>query len=83
LVKISEILEVSPLEILGREATIVNVASNQGTQGIGYIEHFHSFQREFVEKMVASKDEEIDKLHKIIDGLLKDKEQMMDFFKRQ
>lgn len=76
-------LGVTPVDILSHEPTIVNFASNQGTQGIGYIEHFYSFQKEFVEKVIASKDAEIEKLHKLIDGLLKDKEKLMELVNKK
>ena len=67
--KVAELLGVSPVDILNNQPAIVNLESNQGTQGIAHIEHYHSFQRELVEKMIASKDEEIKSLKEIIDQL--------------
>jgi transcriptional regulator with XRE-family HTH domain len=75
-------LGVSPVDILSHEPTVVNFAPNHGTQGIGHVENFYSFQKDFVEKMIASKDAEIDKLHKIIEGLLKDKERLLNIIER-
>ncbi|MCW3073498.1 MAG: helix-turn-helix domain protein [Flaviaesturariibacter sp.] len=79
--KVAEVLGVSPVDILSNQPTIVNFEPNQGTQGIAHIEHFYSYQREFVEKMVASKDSEIAHLKEIIDSLIKDKERLMDLLK--
>lgn len=78
--KIAKALGVSPMDIISSEPTVVNFASNQGTQGIGHVEHLYTFQREWVEKIMTSKDDEIASLKKIIEGLLKDKEQMQQLF---
>lgn len=67
--KVAEILGVSPVDILNNQPAIVNFEPNQGTQGIAHIEHYHSFQRELVEKMIASKDDEIKNLKEIIEQL--------------
>lgn len=80
--KISDLLGVSPVDILSNQPAIINFESNQGTQGIGHIEHFYTFQREFVEKMVASKDSEIQHLKEIINGLIKDKALMIEHLKK-
>jgi transcriptional regulator with XRE-family HTH domain len=80
--KVAEVLGVSPVDILSNQPTIVNFEPNQGTQGIAHIENFYSYQREFVEKMVASKDSEIAHLKEIIDSLIKDKERLMDLLKK-
>lgn len=80
--KIARELGVTPIDILSHQPTVVNLASNQGTQGIGHIEHFYSFQKELVEKMLASKDDEISNLKKIIDSLLSDKEKLMALLKK-
>ena len=63
-------LGVTPVDILSHEPTVVNFAPNQGTQGIGHIENFYSFQKDLVEKVIASKDEEIIRLNKIVEALL-------------
>ncbi len=68
------------MDILSNQPAIINFESNHGAQG--HIEHFYAYQREFVEKMVVSKDSEIQHLKDIINGLLKDKDSLMEFFKR-
>ncbi len=78
--KIAEVLGVSAVDILSNHPAIVNFESNHGAQG--HIEHFYAYQREFVEKMVVSKDSEIMHLKEIITSLLKDKESMLQFFKK-
>lgn len=81
--KIAELLGVSAEDILSVQPAIINFKSNQGTQqGIAHVENFYTYQREFVEKMVASKDSEIQHLKEIIAGLLKDKEMMLEYFKK-
>lgn len=67
--KISKELGVTPIDILSHQPTVVNMASNHGTQGIGHIEHFYADQKELVEKMLASKDKEIAQLTSIIESL--------------
>jgi transcriptional regulator with XRE-family HTH domain len=67
--KIAEILEVSINDILSDESVVLNFyGSSHGA--FGSIEHFHAGQKELYEKMLASKDDEIARLSKIIDGLL-------------
>lgn len=78
--KIADLLGVSPVDILSHHPAIINLESNHGAQG--HIENFYSYQREFVEKMVASKDSEIEHLKEIITGLIKDKEAMLAYFKK-
>jgi transcriptional regulator with XRE-family HTH domain len=78
--KVAEILGVSPMDILSNQPAIINFESNHGAQG--HIEHFYTYQRELVEKMMASKESEIQHLKDIINGLLKDKDSLMDFFKK-
>ena len=68
--KLADILGVSTTELLTSEPSVVNFAPNQGTQGIGHIENFYSFQKDLVEKVIAGKDEEIARLQKIIDELM-------------
>ena len=80
--KIADLLGVSPIDILSNHPAIINFESNHGTQGIAHIEHFYTFQKEFVEKLIASKDSEIEHLKVIIAGLIKDKEAMFSFFKK-
>ena len=79
--KIADVMGVSPIDILSHQPTIVNFESNNGTQGIAHIEHFYAYQREFFEKIIASKDSGIAHLKEIINNLLKDKEQLMQILK--
>jgi transcriptional regulator with XRE-family HTH domain len=74
--KISDVLGVSPTELLNNEPAIINFASNQGTQCLK-VEHLYTYQKEQLEKIIDSKDHEISKLENIINGLLKDKERLM------
>lgn len=70
--KISEVLEVSPMDIMSHQPAIINFQANQGTQqSIGYIETFVSSQKELFDVLITSKDAEIARLQKIIEGLLK------------
>ena len=70
--KLADVLEVSPMDIMNHQPAIINFQPNQGTQqSIGYIETFISSQKELVDKLVASKDAEIERLQKFIEGLLK------------
>jgi transcriptional regulator with XRE-family HTH domain len=71
LVKIAEVLEVSPMDILSTQPAIINFSSNKGIQqSFGYVENVISGQKELYEKMLESKDEEIKNLNKIIEKLL-------------
>ena len=80
--RIADILGIGISDITNNEPIIIqNNASNHGAQG--KFEHFYADQKEVYEKLLTAKDEEISRLQKIIESLLKDKEQMMDFFKRQ
>ncbi len=72
--KLAKVLDVSPMDIMNHQPAIVNFQSNQGTQNaIGYIETFVSSQKELFEKLITSKDMEIDRLSTIVNELLKDK----------
>jgi transcriptional regulator with XRE-family HTH domain len=74
LVKIAEVLEVSPMDILSSQPAIINLQSNKGTQqAFGYVETVISGQKELYEKMLEGKDKEIDRLNKIIEKLLSKK----------
>lgn len=71
LVKIAEVLEVSPMDILSPQPAIINFQSNKGTQqSFGYVETVISGQKELFEKMLEAKDQEIARLSKIIEKLL-------------
>jgi transcriptional regulator with XRE-family HTH domain len=78
---IADLLGVTATELLSHEPTVINYASNQGTQGIGHIEHFYSFSKELIDKMIASKDQDIAHLKEIIADLIKDKEALMDLLR--
>lgn len=69
--KIATILEVSPMDIISQQPAIVNLQSNQGSQqAIGYISTFVTSQKELYDKIINSKDEEIERLQKTIEKLL-------------
>lgn len=68
--RLAKELGVNPIDILSHEPTVVNFAPNQGTQGIGHVEHFYAFQKDLVEKMLSEKDKEIARLEKIIETLM-------------
>lgn len=68
--KISKELGVTIADITSNEPIVImNNASNQGTQGIGHIEHFYADQKELYEKLIFSKDDEIKSLKEIIQSL--------------
>ncbi|SDE73803.1 Transcriptional regulator, contains XRE-family HTH domain [Mucilaginibacter pineti] len=71
LVKLAEVLGVSPMDILSGQPAIVNFQSNKGTQqSFGYVESVVTGQRELYDKLIAGKDEEIARLSRIIEKLL-------------
>jgi transcriptional regulator with XRE-family HTH domain len=71
LVRIAEVLEVSPMDILSSQPAIINFQSNKGTQqSFGYVETVTTGQKELYDKLIAGKDEEIARLNKIIEKLL-------------
>jgi transcriptional regulator with XRE-family HTH domain len=67
--KVAAVLGVSPVDILSSQPTIVNFDSTIHGQGISQVDNFYTFQREFVEKMIASKDEQIKALQDTISTL--------------
>lgn len=68
--KIAKELGVTIADITSNEPIVIlNNASNQGTQGIGHIEHFYADQKELYEKLIASKDDEIGNLKDVIQSL--------------
>ena len=71
LVKIAEVLGVSPMDILSSQPAIINFQSNKGTQqSFGYVENVIADQKELYEKLLKNKDEEIARLNKIIEKFL-------------
>lgn len=67
--KVADILEVSPVDLISNQPAIINFESTIHGQGITHFDNFHAFQREFVEKMIASKDEQIAALNQTISSL--------------
>ena len=66
--KLSSILGVSVTDITSNEPLIIqNNASNYGAQG--RIENFYADQKELFEKIIASKDSEIQNLKEVIQSL--------------
>jgi transcriptional regulator with XRE-family HTH domain len=69
--KLSKELGVSEMDILNGEPVVVNFyGPNNGSAPFGTIQTVISGEKELYEKMLASKDEEIHRLNKIIEGLL-------------
>lgn len=72
--KIAKVLEVSPMDLMSSQPAIINFQPNQGTQqSIGHVDTIITNQKELYEQMLASKDEEIARMQKIIDSLLNKK----------
>jgi transcriptional regulator with XRE-family HTH domain len=71
--KIASILEVTVNDLISEEPMVLNFNGiNHGAQGnFELIENFHSGQKELYEKIIVSKDEEIGRLNKIVESLLK------------
>ena len=68
--KVSSVLGVSVTDITSNEPLIIqNNASNYGAQG--RIENFYADQKELFEKFIASKNEEIERLTKQVESLMK------------
>ena len=80
--KIADVLQVSPMDIMNQQPAIINLQPNQGTQqAIGNIETFVSSQKELVDKLLESKNEEIGRLienNKLLMKLLDDKMKWME-----
>jgi len=71
LAKIAEVLGVSPMDILSSQPAIINFQSNKGTQqSFGYVETVIAGQKELYEKMLESKDKEIERLNKLLEKLV-------------
>jgi transcriptional regulator with XRE-family HTH domain len=68
--KIADVLDVSPMDIITSQPAIVNFQPNQGTQqSFGFVENVVLSQKELYEKIIASKDEEIARLAKLVETL--------------
>lgn len=71
LVKIAEIFEVSPMDLLSPGPAIVNFQPNQGTQqSIAHADNVITNEKELYLQMLAAKDAEIARMQKNIDRLL-------------
>ena len=70
--QVTEILGVSSADILSNQPALINFGQTHSTHAL-HTEHLYAYHREFVEKMIASKDAEIRQLIEIISSLLKDK----------
>lgn len=69
--KIAGLLGVTTVDITSNEPVIIqNNASNQGTQ-IGHNENYFAEQKELYQKIIDSKDKEIERLIKQNDSLMK------------
>ena len=66
--KIATVLDVSPMDIISATPAIVNFQN--GHKPSDYLETLITGQKDFFDKMLSSKDEEINRLQKIIEGLL-------------
>lgn len=77
---VSEILGVSATDILSNRPTIINFEPEKTTQN--FMRSEHGFSQEFFEKMISSKDHEIQNLKDIILSLVKDKELMLELLKK-
>lgn len=67
---VAEILGVKPEDILSNQPAIINFEQNPITQSV-FVENLYAYQREVVEKLIASKDNEIQNLKDIISNLIK------------
>lgn len=67
--KLSEVLEVSPMDIMGAVPAVINFEQNHGNV-IGHVENLITNQKEQYEQMLKMKDEEIARMQRIIDSLL-------------
>ena len=75
--KLAEILGVSQADIINNQPTIINFEANNSNRDTDHFYH----KRDFVEKIIASKDSEIQYLKEIISSLIKDKELMLELIK--
>jgi transcriptional regulator with XRE-family HTH domain len=69
LLKIANALEVSPIDIVSNQLTIIN-SRKMIKPPFGNVETIISLQRDFFEKIIVAKDEEIANLNKIVDCLI-------------
>jgi transcriptional regulator with XRE-family HTH domain len=69
---LAEVLGVSMVDILSLEPTIVNFGPNHTcTQDPGQIENCRACQKDFFERIIKGKNEEIERLEKIVEKLMK------------
>jgi transcriptional regulator with XRE-family HTH domain len=82
--KLAEIFKVNPGDILTNQAAVINLNSTiNGQQGVSLNNNVNNYPKEFADKIINSKDEEIarliqdkEQLKSIIDAMMKDKEQL-------
>ncbi len=75
--KLAKEFGVSVVDILSNEPTVVNFSTATSAAGPGYGENFYSFQKDMIDKIILSKDHEINSLKEIIAGLVKDKDALI------
>lgn len=80
--KIADLLGVSPIDILSKEPTVINFESKQHKNENSPLKNDSFYPRDFVEKIIESKDSEIQNLKEIICGLIKEKESILQFLKK-
>ena len=79
---LAELLGVSPVDILSSHPAIIQFGGARTTSTDLHTSELHRNQHQLLEKMLASKDNEILYLKEIISGLIKDKETMIKFLDR-
>lgn len=79
--KIAQLLGVSPVDILSNQPVIINFESGSHLQKNPRNDHY-TFQKEFVDRLVESKEKEIEYLKEIISALIKEKESLFRLFEK-
>jgi len=76
--KISKVLGVSTADIISNEPIIIQTnSSTNGTGGIGRIENFYSEQKELIDTLLKSKNDENERLVKQNETLAKQNEMLL------
>jgi len=72
LLKIAEVLEVSPMDILSMQPAIINFKTSASEQNNYHNENdsFTPAHKELFERLISNKDAEISRLNKIIEDLI-------------
>lgn len=72
LYKIAEILDSNIIDFFDADRLVIQTQNNNdGSFGNGYVQNLHIENKEAYEKLLKSKDEQIDLLKKMIDKLMK------------